>query len=234
MEKCMGITVLKPRWQTWENVCLQLAFSQSIQQKIMATALGKTVTAVSKKIKSLGLRSAPFLQEQQEKTQPPSRTDKTPQDLKRMLEILHAHAPLGCFQEGCLALQKGYWSQSEPIPNQDENQRVCMGWLKQDQAAYSFAKPLDFIHSPNPIGPEIESIKIPGEPLYVPLYHVERWANSAGFHKMKGPLQQRGLSYWKNGSYFSQAQLLMHVNQRRFEQSLRPIVLREEEKESPA
>lgn len=46
----------KPRWSNWESICLKVAFEQNIQLKVIAAALEKSVTAINKKIKALGLR----------------------------------------------------------------------------------------------------------------------------------------------------------------------------------
>ena len=62
---------------------------------------------------------------------------------------------------------------------------------------------------------------------------MEQWASAEGFHKTRGVLQQQGLSYWKDGVYFSQAQLLMYVNRLRFEHKLQPLALIKEEEDSP-
>lgn len=231
----MSITLQKPRWQAWESSCIQAAFLQEIQHKIMALALGRTVPSVNKKIKNLGLRSPSSQRGRLKgKMQNFSRMEKTPQDLKKMIVILKAYAPLKSFQKGHLALKKGCWAKHQLPFFQIKHKGERLGYLSHYNSPFTFLKPLDFVRLDTPMMKEIGPLKIQGDPTYVPLYYVEQWAGSEGFHKTNGGLQQRGLPYWKDGAYFSQAQLLMHVNRLQSENKLCPIALIEEEKESPA
>lgn len=52
---------------------------------------------------------------------------------------------------------------------------------------------------------------------------------SKGFHQVKNVLREQGLFYWKEGKYFSKAQLLVYVNRLRLEKKLQPLHLYEEE-----
>lgn len=233
----MSKTLVKPRWETWENSCLQTAFSDKIQQKIVAIALGRSATSVNKKITNLGLRSPSTLRRRRRiggEKQFLSQEEKTPQDLEKMIKILETYAPLHSFQEGCFALKNGFWTQSKEFLQTDQNKGDHLGGFDLHNCPFSFVKHLDFIPSREPVSEDIRIKKIPGDPAYVSLFHVEKWAEAEGFHKTKGVLQHRGLSYWKDGNYFSKTQLLMHVNRLRFEQNLQPITLIEEEWESPA
>ena len=232
----MSTTLVKQRWEAWENTCLQTAFTQKVQQKIVAMALGRSATSVSKKITNLGLRAPSShrgrKREEGEK-QLLSQVEKKPQDLAKMIHILKTYAPLHCFQEGSLALKKGCWTQSQHLLDADQSKGARLDGLNLYNFPFSFVKPLDFIPSEEPVSEDIRVKKIPGDPAYVSLYHVEKWADAEGFHKTKGVLHHKGLSYWKDGSYFSKPQLLMYINRLRFEHNLQPVALIEEERESP-
>lgn len=229
----MSATLLKPRWEPWEKICLQQAYAQKIQHKIMATALGRTVTSVSKKIKNLGLRSSPKTHEHIKGTKRSlTWVEKTPQDLSKMLEILKTYAPLSCFQEAQLSLNKGCWSRSKLALYDDGHKEDRFDSLACSDVPFSYCDSLDFIPSAETISLKMPNKKVSGEPTYVPLYYVERWANLEGFHRIRGALQHIGLTYWKDGRHFSQTQLLMHVNRIRFEHNLRPIALIENDWES--
>lgn len=228
----MATTLLKPRWEAWENLCVQKAFAQKIQHKIMAIALGRTVSAVNKKITTLGLRAPSRVRGRIKGIkQNLSQMEKTPQDLSKMIEILQAYAPLKCFQMSQLALKKRYWTRSETPLCKEANKESYFGSIDLPNPEFSYTKALDFIPSKHPFSKNIGSKNFSQEPAYVSLRYVEKWADSEGFHRIRGVLQHRGLSYWKDGRYFSQAQLLMYVNRLRFEYHLQPLVLIEEERE---
>jgi hypothetical protein len=229
----VATTLRKPRWDAWESTCIQKAFNQKIQHKVMALALGRSVPSVSKKIKALGLRSSSCLsgRVKGEKISL-SNVEKTPRDLTKMMAILKAYAPLKCFQKGHLALKEGCWTPSQPPLDNTENGQVYCG-VGYYTPLFSFVKPLEFVPSVEPVSKGNRIHKISGDPDYVPLHYIEQWAVSEGFHKLKGALRHRGLSYWKDGAYFSQAQLLMHLNCLRFEHMLQPIALMEEDAPSP-
>ena len=80
---------IKSRWTDWESTCVKKAFEEKIQLKIMAIALRKTLTSVSKKIKKLGLRdtSCSSRRLRGEKSNIP-RNEKAFQDSIKMKDIL--------------------------------------------------------------------------------------------------------------------------------------------------
>lgn len=227
----MATTMLKPRWALWEIECIKKAFSQKVQHKVIALSLGKTVSSVSKKITKLGLRA-------------PSRTrgrvkgslqglqpvDRTPHDVKTMAEILKTYAPLYCIQQGELALERGYWTNEQTSLREDAKKGACFGRLEQANASFSYVEPLDFIPSKNVTSVSQEQKSLPQkESLYVSLASVELWAHSEGFQKTEGALRGNGLRYWKDGCYFSNAQLLIYINRLRSDGNLQPLFFREEE-----
>lgn len=231
----MTTILLKPRWEAWENLCIQKAYAEKIQHKIIALALGRTVSSVSKKIKHLGLRAPSKVSGRIKGTkQILSKFEKTPQDLFKMIDLLQTYAPLSCFQKGELALRGGFWSSSSTPLCTEENKELRFSPMVISNSEFSFRKPLDYVpvknHPPKKIVPRILSKKM----AYVSLCYIENWADSKGFHKLRGELSHRGLSYWKDGTYFSQTQLLMYVNRLRFKHQLQPLSLIEEERESPA
>lgn len=229
----MAKSLRKQRWESWENICIQAAFTQDIQYKIMATALKRTVSSVNKKIKVLGLRPPSSLRGRiKGKKAVLPRMEKMPRDMAKMIEILRTYAPLEYFQEGQLALQKGYWTHSQATLYSNKKGEKCFDAIAYADFPYSFVKTLEFFSSTTLTSPNNRIKRIAGDPAYVPLYFIEKWAASEGFHKIRGILQRQGFSYWKNGTYFSQTQLLMHVNRIRFTHHLQPIVLMEEEESS--
>lgn len=54
---------------------------------------------------------------------------------------------------------------------------------------------------------------------------MERWALSKGFHKMDDELREKGYLFWKEGRYFSKAQLVVHINNFRLERDLPAVQL---------
>lgn len=70
--------------------------------------------------------------------------------------------------------------------------------------------------------------KVAGNPAYITAQHIENWATAEGFCLVGGNLIKRGLYYWKEGRYFSKAQILMHVNRLRLENSLQPVAIYED------
>lgn len=181
---------------------------------MMAAALGRTVTAVNKKITALNLRVAST------KTTIKREKDKETKNLLQMVSILKSYAPLQCFQEGQLALKHGCWTNAQPIAAFDADEEEALYSMASHHFHCDVVKPLALA--------ETGETKIQGEPEYVSLGYVEQWAAAEGFFKTTGELQERGLTYWKNGTYFSQAQLLMHVNLLRFEHRLQPVALIEQ------
>jgi hypothetical protein len=223
------MAAIKPRWQDWENKCLKKAVEQKIQLKIMAFALGKTVDSVSKKIKKLGLRGENSKRGRLKGDKSDlSWVDKIPRDRAKMVDILQVYAPLQVSQKEQMALKEGYWV-SSPLSSQGLKRGKSLGGISQEKASFSLSLSLDYILSKDHIPQKIKREKTFGDPFYVPLQHVEKWAVSEGFYQVGSPLQQRGLFYWKEGRYFSKAQLLIYVNRIRLERKLQPLAFYEEE-----
>lgn len=226
----MITTLLKPRWAVWENCCVQQAYKQKIQQNIMAIALGRTVPAISKKIQHLGLRvrsSIPGRVKGQRQTLPKS--EKISLDFLKMRKILKNYAPLEFFKESEFALDKGAWTKIPTfLPNSKKEGKV-MAYMELPNASFTLAQPMEYTSTHHPFSFQKGERQYAGEPTYVSLCYVEQWANSQGFHKLRGKLEERGFSYWKNGTYFSKTQLLMHVNRLRYDHNLQPLALLEED-----
>jgi hypothetical protein len=214
----MATNTLKPRWALWEMACIEKAFAQKIQHKIMALSLGKTVSAVSKKITQLGLRIPSKTRGHiKGNCRPMPIAERGSHDRKQMRAILEAYAPLSCAQEGTLALERGYWDNPAFLDGDREKKR-CMGRLAQANAPFTYVAPLDAI-----------SLHCVAESYCVSLMSVDLWAMTKGFKRTGQNLTESGLAYWKAGSYFSYAQLLIHINQLRSDRNLEPLALKEEE-----
>jgi hypothetical protein len=225
----MRMTTIKMRWDDWENTCIKMAFEQKIQLKFIAAGLGRTVDSVSKKIKKLELREATSKRGRLKGDKNPNtRVKRLTQDLAKMRGILKTYAPLEAFQKGQLALKEGYWVSAAPLP-QGLKSGECQGSLFQGNVSASFSLPLDYILSKDLPPQKLKREKTFGNPFYVSLLHVEQWAVSEGFYQVENGLQQRGLCYWKEGQYFSKAQLLIYVNRIRLDKRLQPLALYEEE-----
>lgn len=224
--------LIKPRWKAWENACIRKAFEEKIQHKVIAVALGKSLTSVSKKIRKLGLREQTTHcgRIKGRKNEAPWK-EKTPQDIKKMETILQIYAPLYISQKGQMALERGCWTTAKPFSLKTFTKNPSKGFVQQDNANFSFSFPLDYILSKDLLPQERPRKKTSYDPLFVSLCHIEEWAASEGFHHIKKGYLQHGLSYWKDGQYFSKAQLLIHVNRLRLERNLQPLALFEEDGE---
>lgn len=198
----MSKTLRKPRWMSWEIHCLKRAFEQKIQLKIIASALGKSVNAISKRIQRLGLREARCLLGSPQDSLSSMGAEGIPLDSEKMTQILLAHAP---------------------------KQASFARGTEQRNAAYSLTPPLSYtlMEDAEFVPPGIR--RKAGEPLYISLRYVEEWALSKGFCPVKGALLSQGIAYWKDGKYFSKAQVLVQVNKTRLEKRLQPLVLCEKE-----
>ena len=223
------MTRIKVRWKDWESACIKIAFEQKIQLKVTAFALGKTVDSVSKKIKTLGLRE-PTTKSGRLKGDKSSCSlaERTPNDLAKMREILQTYAPLEISHKRVPFLQGGSWS-SAPMLSENLERRECLGTTSEENASFSFSLPLDYFLSKEPAPQRVKGEKISKNPLYVSIHHVEKWAAAEGFYQVDSNLRERGLSYWKEGRYFSKAQLLVYVNLIRLERRLQPLVFYEKE-----
>jgi hypothetical protein len=217
---------LKPRWRQWESLCLKIAFKQRIQLKVIAAALEKSVTSVSKKIRTLGLRK---------ENSKPGRlkgdnyashwADRIPLDFEKMATIVSRHAPLKHSQKMKLTLRTGCWTTAAPPLLQKKASQT-----HPNTTSYSYS--LSLAPAKDRSLPSFNSEKLSKDPLYISLRHIEKWALSHGFHQVKHVLQEQGLAYWKEGKYFSKAQLLVYVNGIRLEKKLQPLQLCEEETEA--
>lgn len=218
-------TLSKPRWLSWEKMCLMAAFEEKIQLKIIAWALEKSVTAINKKIKALGLRGTHLR---------PGRLKgdsynsdwgtRTSVELAKMTDILKQYAPLHHSHQEKLSEQRGFWA--TPLPSSKKLiNGACFGRTSQKEAPYSLGVPL--LHEglqEIPSGIQKSS----DQSLYISLCHVEEWAFSTGFQPVKSLLRSQGISYWKGGKYFSTTQLLIYLNGIRLEKKLEPLRLDEE------
>ncbi len=210
----MPKTITKPRWVQWEQSCLEVAFHQKIQLKIIARALQKTLNSVNKKIGALKLRSG---KHQKEENLPWH--IKTPQDVTDMLTILAHHAPEGEAAQRKEEFAKLTWAQ--PLNGKDTPERLA------ENARYICGIPL------TPATQEKWGVaEIKAEPEYVSLQYVETWAASQGFYPLSGPLLENGYRFWKDGQYFSRTHMIMHINRLRLAENLKPLYLQSEEEDA--
>lgn len=226
----MSKALTKPRWESWEHTCIRKAFEQKIPLKIIAVALGRTVTSINKKIKGLGLRelnSVPGPIKRQRDYR--KGLDKISADISSMQEIVTNYAPLR-YSEKCHGVFKNaYWTFSSSLKERNLRKDKCIGTLFQENSTFSFSLPLSYIITRDHHPQKVKKEKVFGDPYYVPLIYVEKWASSEGFQQIKEDLRMQGLSYWKDGKYFSKAQLLIYVNRMRHERKLQPLAIWEEE-----
>lgn len=217
----------KSRWKEWEISCIKKAFEQKIQHKVIAEALERTPTFISKKINKLRLRvptSTPGRQKGGVSFLSIDR--KIQRDQKKMSQIFSLCAPPNRIQRkekasNCSELVSKKWSKFcenerkiPPIPKKRK-------WISY----FSSPKQLKTLEkSPYTLGACIE-----GDPVYVPISYVERWALSEGFYPLTEGFQSRGLSYWKNGQYYSHTQLLILLNRIRLQNKLNPVICEGEE-----
>jgi len=229
----MSEVLLKSRWKTWETTCIEKAYKEKIQHKVVSTALGRSVTSVSKQIKKMGLRlpeagrgrvkGEKFLVKE---------TKRTLIDIEKMTGILKTYAPLNVFLTAEQNLKIGCWLSPPPSAAKKLTMGKCVGRIEKEKVSFSMFMPLDYIVSKDQAPLGSRRLKTLKEPLCVPLYHMEMWALREGFQQTKGVLQEQGLSYWKDGQYFSQAQLLMHINQIRHGKNLQTLILPVDERDS--
>ncbi|OJW46888.1 MAG: hypothetical protein BGO67_07190 [Alphaproteobacteria bacterium 41-28] len=223
------MTTIKMRWKDWENTCIRKAFEQKIQLKVIAAALGRTVDSVSKKIKKLELREETSKRGRLKGDKDSrARVERIPQDLAKMGKILKTYSPIKVSLKGLFILKNGYWILGNSLP-QGLEKGEFQGGLSQENVSFSLSFPLDYILSKEPSPQKIKRKRTFENPVYVSLPHVEQWAVSEGFYKVESDLQRRGLFYWKEGRYFSRAQLLIYVNRIRLDRKLQPLAFYEEE-----
>lgn len=212
----MAKAKIKPRWEVWENLCIKKSMEEKIQLKIIALALGKTLNAVSKKITHLGLRkisSRPGRKKGMSAS--PALKASTFTEIERMRKILSLYAPNENLKKAQYALEKGAWLTAMPSSSKENE-----GYSLQSSPAYILIK--------GKIPDKIRKQKVAGNPTYITARHIEDWVTSEGFCLVGANLIKRGLYCWKEGRYFSKAQILMYVNRLRLENSLQPVVIYED------
>src|SRR5207249_8295148 len=121
-----------------------------IQHRIIAVALGRSVTSVSKKIKTLGLRLPSLIRGRLKgnKNDLPW-VEKVPLDLTKMKDILQTYAPLKYSQKGQLALSERCWVPSKSLSPKALMKGECIGTIAQENPSFSFSPSLDYILSKN-------------------------------------------------------------------------------------
>ena len=207
---------IKPRWETWEHLCIKKSMEEKIQLKIIALALGKTLNAVSKKITHLGLRKISSRPGKKKgKRASPALKASTFTEIERMRRILSLHAPSENLKKAQQALEKGAWVRTTPL-------------LLKENETYSLQSSPAYTLINGKISDRVRKEKVAANPSYITAQHIENWAASEGFCLVGGNLIKRGLCYWKEGRYFSKAQILMHVNRLRLENSLQPVTIYED------
>ncbi|MBL8676108.1 MAG: hypothetical protein JNJ47_01590 [Alphaproteobacteria bacterium] len=207
----MAEAKIKPRWEVWENLCIKKSMEEKIQLKIIALALGKTLNAVSKKITHLGLRkisSRPGRKKGNRAS--PTLKATTFTEIERMRRILSLYAPSKNLKKAQQALKKGVWVRATPL-------------LLKESEAYSFQSSPAYILIKSKISDKVRKEKAIDNLSYITAQHIESWAASEGFYLVEGNLIKRGVHYWKEGCYFSKAQILMHVNRLRLENNLQAV-----------
>jgi hypothetical protein len=212
----MAEAKIKPRWEVWENLCIKKSLEEKIQLKIIALALGKTLNAVSKKITHMGLRKISSKPGRRKgKRASPSLKASTFTEIERMRRILSLYAPRENLKKSQEALEKGAWVTATPLS------------LKEKEV-YSLQSSPAYILIKGKIPDKLRKQKVACDPTYITARHIESWATSEGFFLVERNLIKRGLYYWKEGRYFSKAQILMHMNRLRLENSLQPVALYED------
>lgn len=214
----MPATSRKPRWHEWEIKCIHAAFHQKIQLKVVAFSLNKSPNAINKKIGSLGLRNHGPSQGQDVHFML-----KLSHDVKSMLAILDTFAPQEHRQTIQTALAKTAWAYPQPLvpPTKTQDQPFLA-----EAAATLCGTP--FTYQEKKLKCD-EALKGSSVPSHVSLPYVEQWAKAEGFHKVRDALREKGVLFWKEGRYFSRAQILMHMNTQRFENNLSPLYLQSQE-----
>lgn len=212
----MAEAKIKPRWEAWENLCIKKSMEEKIQLKIIALALGKTLNAVSKKITYMGLRKSSSKPGRRKgKRASPTLKASTFTEIERMRKILSLYAPNENLKKAQQALEKGAWVTATPLSFK-ENESYSL----QSSPAYILIK--------GKIPDKVRKQKVAGNPTYITARHIENWATAEGFCLVEGNLIRQGLYCWKEGRYFSKAQILMHVNRLRLESSLQPVAIYED------
>ena len=134
-----------------------------------------------------------------------------------MLTIVMRHAPKSRAQKTKTFLETLTWAHSSPFssPQEERTNRRTKEKLPYVCGVALNATPLHLEYGFIP-----GTKKSNGTPLYVSLNYVEKWAISRGFHKLQDVLRERGYLFWKEGQYFSKAQILVHINRVRLNHKL--------------
>lgn len=207
----MAKTKIKPRWETWERLCIEKSVEEKIQLKIIALALGKTLNAVSKKMTHMGLRAVSSKPGRQKgRKASPGLKATTFTEIERMKEIISLYAPKENLLKAQRALVKGEWVQK----------------LKHE-TAFSLQSTPAYTLMKDAVPDKVKKARKAEDPCYVTAKHIQNWAMSKGFCSVGENLIQHGVLYWKEGRHFSKTQMMMHVNQLRLENNLEPIILYE-------
>lgn len=213
----MPAVVSKPRWLQWERHCLEAAFEQHIQLKVMAAVFHKSVSAVSKKIHAMGLRTkAARLKYTQDNRPPYVPKDKLSHDFQLMETLVQLYGPASSFSSNASSC---FAKKQDAFFKGDGMQKV----------SYTMAKPLPYRLL------EEADIPLPGvekdydETFYVPFSYIEKWALQKGFCRVNADLHGKGVYYWKQGSYFSKTELIVYLNGVRSLKHLAPLHLSEED-----
>lgn len=209
-EKFMSKTLTKQRWTAWENQCVQKAFKEKVQLKVISLALGRSRTAVRKKINGLGLKSLVSVKRQK---LPSTKSQQEVPDLTKMEKILYTYAPSQQFRGGRKVLKKRRHAHS----------------VQQEKCPFTSSVPLDYILSMDHLPKKARTKRVFGDPYYVTFQDMEAWAFSHGFRPLSGGIKYHGVAYWKDGRHFSKVQLLMYVNAIRYERKLQPLALFDDE-----
>lgn len=228
----METTHEKIRWKTWENAIIVAAFGKNIHHKIIAETLNRTVSAVSHRIKRLSLR-VPTHKRGRVKGQKSCLPlhEKVEHDRQLMLELVKKLAPLEHREECLLPFADKSWSTAVPNHFVISGKRKRVDKLATNKVAYQYTPPWDYILTREQRSKKPRQKKIFGDPFYVPHFHVEQWAFQNGFYQVTGALKRQGVTYWKEGKYFTLAQLLIYVNKVRYERKLQPLAIEENEEE---
>lgn len=206
----------KPRWTHWEGECLKIALEQEIPLKIIAFVLQKSLTSVSKKIRKLGLRPLGLRRGRLKGLSYGCKGQRVFQEIRKMINLVRTYAP------------------PSSLLKKEEEEKLAPSYrdkLSQQNCPYSLAYglPYTFLEEKEVSFPGIEQAY--DHSLYIPFCYVEKWALLKGFHRVQANLRAHGIWYWKQGKYFSQAQVLLQLNGIRLSKKLEPLHLYEEEAE---
>lgn len=226
----MPAVLSRPRWLQWEGRCLEAAFEHHVQLKVMAAVFQKSVSAVSKKIEAMGLRKKRGVRKRLRERAPNHlQEDRLLWDYRIMQTLVKRHGPVSyTWPQHLIDISEKlarYVRLNKGRPRQEES----VGKLSTEGVPYKMVKPLCYTLL------EEEDIALPGvdkdceHTLYVPFPYIEQWAFLQGFAAVSECVPGRERYYWRHGSYFSQAQLVIYLNTVRSLKHLGPVHLSEKE-----